>query len=86
LKVFLPVSVKLKIDAIKPLKNNRVVLSTSYGDLSAFLLLIQFWQRNQDWFGLPSCLRILCQCFVVRQLRACNQIFRGARCWQIQKP
>lgn len=41
-KVFLPARIRLKIVTLKLLKNNQVVLSTSYADLSAFLHLIQF--------------------------------------------
>lgn len=40
--VILPVRIRLKIVTFKLLKNNRVVLSTCYADLSAFLHLIQF--------------------------------------------
>lgn len=46
LKVFLPVRIRLKIVTFKPLKNNQLVLSTSYADLSAFLHFIQFGQIN----------------------------------------
>lgn len=42
LKVILPVRIRLKIVTFKLFKNNQVVLSTSYADLSAFLHLIQF--------------------------------------------
>lgn len=45
-KVFLPVRIRLKIVTFKPLKNDQVVLSTSYADLSAILHLIQSGQRN----------------------------------------
>lgn len=45
-KIFFPVRIRLKIVAFKPLKNDQVVLSTSYADLSGFLQLIQFGQRN----------------------------------------
>lgn len=35
---------------------------------------------------MPSWLRLVCQCFVERQLRACSQIFKGTRCWKTEKP
>ncbi|PKU37550.1 protein lyric-like [Limosa lapponica baueri] len=34
------------------------------------------WAEKLDWSVLPSCLGIICQCFVERQLRACSQIFK----------
>lgn len=86
LKVFLPVRIRLKIVTFKPLKNNQLVLSTSYADLSAFFALHSVWANKLDWSVLPSCLRIICQYFMERQLRACSQIFKGTRCWPIQKP
>lgn len=44
------------------------------------------WVKELNWSVLPSWLRIVCQCFVERPLRACSQIFKGTRCWKIEKP
>lgn len=45
-KDFLPVRIRLETVRFKTLKNNQIGLSASYADLSVYLHLIQFGQRN----------------------------------------